>query len=257
MRSVHSAMSPSPPDVYRLPWDSEFFGVAIARVTPSRIAAADLASVTRWADEAGIDCVYFLADPADRESVSGAEGSGFSLVDVRVTLGRDVSRGAGAVDDPAVRPARPEDTLALREIARVSHRTTRFHRDARFDPERADEMYAVWIERAVAGELAQAVWVVDAGFGPLGYVTASREGACAAIGLIAVEPGSRGRGYGERLVRAALTWAGEQNAARMSVVTQGHEAAAIRFYERSGFTTQHVQLWYHYWPRRRSTAGSQ
>jgi GNAT superfamily N-acetyltransferase len=251
-------MSQSVPEAgERLPWDSDFFGVAIARVARPRATVAELASAVAWAERSSVDCLYFLADAADRASIAAAERNGFGLVDIRVTLDRRVPPPNTIEIDAGVRPAKAADAARLGSIARVSHRNTRFHRDGNFDPRRADEMYAVWIERAVNGELADAVWVVDTGGGPLGYLAASRSPTGASIGLVAIEDAFRGQGHGERLLRTALRWAADHDATRMSVVTQGHQASALQFYERSGFAARHVQLWYHYWSRRRSTAGSQ
>jgi ribosomal protein S18 acetylase RimI-like enzyme len=233
----------------RLAWDSAFFGVSIGRVAGTRPTGEDLARALRWASDASIDCLYLLADAGDPAAVRAAEAHGFSLADIRVTLDRPAAGPSGG-EDGGIRAARVEDVPGLAAIARASHRNTRFHRDTRFDARRADEMYAVWIERAVKGELADRVWVVDEGNGPAGYLAAARGDASASIGLVAVDAACRGRGYGERLVGAVLRWAAAAGAARISVVTQGQEPSALRFYERAGFTTRRVQLWYHYWPRR-------
>ena len=249
MPSVRSGMSRSTPDGCEpLAWDSAFFGVAIARVTPTRATTDDLAAAVEWARQDSVKCLYFLADANDDESVRAAEENGFSLVDVRVTLERSVLPVAASEDGGAgVRLATTADLPRLTSIARVSHRNTRFHRDKHFDARRADEMYAVWIERAVRGELAHAVWVVDEGDGPRGYLALSRDGTCSSIGLVAVEPSRRRLGYGERLLKTALGWTATRELTRISVVTQGHEASAVRFYERSGFTAQRIQFWYHRW----------
>ena len=240
-----------PETTERLDWDSAFFGLAIARVTLTRATSRELAGAVRWTSDASIDCLYFLADAADGASVRAAEENGFSLVDVRLTLERPVSPDVSSEqDDAAVRPATLDDLPVLTSIARLSHRNTRFHRDNRFDAQRADDMYAVWIERAVKGELADAAWVVDVGSGPVGYLTVSCDGVCASIGLVAVDASSRGLRYGERLVSSAVRWAAGQRLARLVVRTQGHEARAVRFYERAGFTTSAVQFWYHYWSGR-------
>ena len=245
-------MSSSTPDACtRLAWDSEFFGVSIARVLRTRVTTDELAAARRWAREASIDCLYLLAEAEDDETVRAAEQNGFSLVDVRVTLDRAVA-AAGAFDDAAIgaRRATPEDLPRLTAIARVSHRNTRFHRDPRFDPTRADELYAVWIERAVRGEQAGPVWVVDGAAGASGYLTLSRDADHASIGLVAMDASARGQGGGGRLLEAALHWSAEQGVSRLSVVTQGHQAASMRFYERRGFATRLVQFWYHFWTDR-------
>ena len=232
------------------PWDSAFFGARIAQITARRTTAEALALAVDRARHEAIDCLYFLADADDVTTVRAAEASGFALVDVRHTLDCAIDRGS--TDSPAdamIRLARPVDLPQLMDVARVSHRATRFHADKRFDPGRSDELYARWIERSIAGELADAVWVVDIDEAPRGYITASRGLTAASIGLIAVAPEYRGRGYGDRLLRTMLQWSAHEGLGRVTVVTQGRSAPSVRFYERAGFTSSTVEFWYHLWLR--------
>ena len=233
-----------------LAWDSSFFGRAIGRVTARQPTTADLARAVGDATGAGVECLYFLADASDQASVRAAEDNGFSLVDIRLTLERPAGTEPG-IDPPrgpgeAIRPARADDVPQLMAIARLSHRNTRFHQDARFDPGRSDELYAVWIERSVAGDLADIVWVADVAGAPRGYLTVTVAGGVATIGLVAVHPDDRGRGYGDQLLRAALAWASGRTP-RVSVVTQGRDPGAVRFYQRAGFLASAIELWYHRW----------
>ena len=248
----------------RRPWDSAFFGVAIAQIAAGRTTAGELAAAVAQANDASVECLCFLADADDQESVRAAEVNGFSLMDVRLTLECAVDATSSALArrsreakaalarrsreaKAAIRPAAPGDLPPLVALARTSHRNTRFHRDVRFDPARSDDLYAVWVERSVKGELADAVWVVDVDEAPSGYITASRGPAGASIGLVAVDEAYRGRGYGDQLLRTVLDWAAAQGIPRVSVVTQGRSAPAVRFYERAGFATSLIQLWYHRW----------
>jgi dTDP-4-amino-4,6-dideoxy-D-galactose acyltransferase len=230
-------------------WDSAFFGASIAQIAERRATAEQLTLAVRQAREEQIDCLYFLADAADLDTVRAAEATRFALVDVRLTLDSVIDREEARVPpgDRLIRPARTADLPQLMEIARVSHRYTRFHADTRLDPARSDELYARWIERSVGGKLADAVWVVDVDEAPRGYITASRGATAATIGLIAVAPEYRGRGYGERLLRTMMHWSATEGLGRVSVVTQGRSAPAVRFYERAGFTASTVEFWYHRW----------
>jgi len=234
------------------PWDSAFFGASIAQITARRATAEGLSVAVEQARQESIDCLYFLADADEAETVRAAEANGFALVDVRLTLDCAIDRAAKTVPSPVdgtIRPARSEDLPRLMALARLSHRQTRFHADPRFDPARSDELYAQWIERSVGGDLADAVWVVDVDQTPRGYITASRGAAVTSIGLIAVDPEYRGRGYGDRLLRTMIHWSASQGADLVSVVTQGRSAPAVRFYERAGFTASTVEFWYHRWLR--------
>ena len=242
----------------RRPWDSEFFGVAIGQVGAGRVTAPDLAAVVEQARLDAVECLYLLVDAADRDAIAAAERTGFSLTDVRLTMGRDLQAGGwrtGAPRADSIRTARTGDIVPLKSLARVSHRNTRFHRDPRFDPARSDEMYAVWIERSITGELADAVWVVDVDGVPRGYMTMAKRETDAAgvgdpaavIGLVAVAEDYRGRGYGDRLMDAALEWSTAQGLTHARVVTQGTNPTSVRFYERAGFAVSRVELWYHHW----------
>jgi GNAT superfamily N-acetyltransferase len=234
-------------------WDSAFFGVSIAQIATSRSTPEELARAVRDADHASIDCLFLLADAGDSEIVRGAEANGFALVDVRLTLDCAVEAAGRDVPLPgecaAIRPARPDDRAELMALARVNHRNTRFYRDGHFDRARCDELYAVWIDRSVSGALADVVWVVDVDAAPRGYLTVSGGPDAATIGLVAVDAAYRGRGYGNRLLHEAVRWASDRGLPRVSVVTQGHSAAAVRFYQQAGFASSRVQLWYHRWLR--------
>jgi GNAT superfamily N-acetyltransferase len=232
-------------------WDSEFFGVSIAQVSGRRATQDALARTVNDARKASVDCLYFLVDADDLATIRAAEANAFALMDVRLTLecaieGRVNDSGS---DDEMIRPARAGDLPRLTAIARLSHRNTRFHVDPHFDSIRSDDLYAVWIERSVKGELADAVWVADVDNLPRGYLTATRGVNAASIGLVAVDAEYRGRGYGERLLRAVQRWSRAEGASRLTVVTQGRSAAAVRFYERAGFSTSAVEFWYHRWLR--------
>lgn len=232
------------------PWDSDFFGMRIGQIAGERATDAELAAAVAQAAGSAVDCLYFLADAGDVETIRAAEGNGFELMDVRLRLARDTAAGPSdrsSAADAAIRQAREDDLPLLQALARVSHRNTRFSIDTRFAPGRADELYALWIERSVRGELADAVHVLEIDRAPRGYITLSAGSAGAVIGLVAVDGAFQGRGHGDRLLRSGLQWALQKGLDRMSVVTQGRSASSIRFYERAGFTTTRVQFWYHRW----------
>jgi len=57
-------------------------------VRGGRLNRETLAAIERWVAREAVECLYFLADPADPETAPLAEESGFRLVDLRVTLDR-------------------------------------------------------------------------------------------------------------------------------------------------------------------------
>jgi dTDP-4-amino-4,6-dideoxy-D-galactose acyltransferase len=68
------------------------------------------------------------------------------------------------------------------------------------------------------------------------------------IGLIAVAETQRGRGIGSLLIEAAHGWMAAAGAKKSTVVTQAANVPACRLYERTGYTLEHAENFYHFWP---------
>jgi dTDP-4-amino-4,6-dideoxy-D-galactose acyltransferase len=230
-----------------LPWDSQLFGIRIARIVSPSVDDATLTEALSWCREQHVACVYLLV-PGDHEpSIRAAEHARFELVDIRVTLATAIEPHPSA-PVTGVRQAQPKDRDALAALARISHRNTRFYFDRRFDTARCDDLYATWILKSVEGELADVVLVSHDGDAVDGYVSArvAAEGA-GNIGLIAVAPHAQGKGRGRALIASAFDWFRSRGVTHVTVATQGRSARALRFYEQCGFCTASVQLWYHLW----------
>ena len=60
------------------------------------------------------------------------------------------------------------------------------------------------------------------------------------LGLLLLEPGVRGRGLGEQVLRAAEDWAHSQGARRMRLACAEQNEAGRRFWERQGYRVDRV-----------------
>lgn len=229
-----------------LPWDSQFFGVRIARIVAPALDDRLLKDAVSWCRDQRVACVYLLVGADDGPSVRAAEHGRCHLVDIRVSLDAAIEPEP-AMPVRGVRQAGPGDRDALAALARISHRNTRFYVDGRFDSARCDELYATWMLKSLEGELADRVLVSDDQGTLEGYVSTRVTDGVGNIGLIAVAPDAQGKGRGQALMRAAFGWFRSGGVTRVNVVTQGRNAAALRFYEQCGFRTASVQLWYHLW----------
>ncbi|HEY3418265.1 MAG TPA: GNAT family N-acetyltransferase [Armatimonadota bacterium] len=185
-------------------------------------------------------CLYLLTAMEGRTEV---DRWGFRLADIRMTL----ERNTGAVTPgKGVRPARDADIPALAAIARESHTDSRFYADPGFPRERCDALYQTWIEKSCRG-YAKAVLVAEQDGRPAGYITCDWSEDVGHIGLVAVAGWARGAGLGRELVNASVDLFLRGELRRVSVVTQGRNVSAQRLYQRCGFLTASVQLWYHRW----------
>ena len=231
----------------RLGWDSAFFGFPVAQGEPA--TAGDVVAIDLWADIETIRCVYLLVPAASLEVRAAAESRGFSLTGIRVTCTSDVTIDALSVTSDAftVRPAEEADVPELERIAASSHSESRFYADGHFSRDSCESLYRTWIRRSCEG-WADGVLVADLGGQPQAYISlhvrAPDEGA---IGLFAVASNARKMGIGRALVRAGLGWFRDRQVKRVTVVTQAHNVAALRLYQRAGFFVSQVDLWFHKW----------
>jgi dTDP-4-amino-4,6-dideoxy-D-galactose acyltransferase len=228
----------------RLTWDSEFFGVEVARTALTRLSNVDLAALFSWCDAHGTDCLYFLADASHPETVRLAQQSGFTMVDFRVALEHSMTTEFQPA--AAVRPAAPQDLPELQRIARVSHRTSRFYSDGRFPAAQCDLLFERWIEKSCQA-WADTVFVATIDERPAGYVTCHIKNTRGEIGLFAVAPEARQRGFGRALLDTSLKWFKDSGCGSVQVVTQGASISAQRLYQSVGFRTCSVGLWFHRW----------
>ena len=229
-----------------LDWDSQFFGVTIARIEPSALVENG-GAVMAWC-EAHVDCAYLQADAADQPAVDAAGAHGFQLMDLRVTLelslaGRELPAAAAGI-----RPAVPSDLPALKPIARVSHRDTRFYVDRRFDRARCDELYDVWITKSVGG-WADHVVVAEVDGAAAGYVTCNRRSDHGEIALVGVSAAYRGSGLAMAMTIGALRWFQASGLTRVTVATQARNTAGLRLYQKAGFAVRTIEMTFHRWWR--------
>jgi GNAT superfamily N-acetyltransferase len=245
-------MSAETPCQY-LDWDSEFFGLRIARILSPKLNGEQMEQVLRWRESQCIDCVYWLVHADDSITVRLAEDCSFRLVDTPITFERtfdDLVSTDGDVDPSEIRISKPSDIPGLQAIAGVSHHDSRFYHDPNFPVSSCDSLYAEWIKRSCEG-YADVVLVAVSQDRPIGYISChlvgNEEGK---IGLFAVDRTVQGVGFGRRLLGKSLGWFKENGAKYMTVVTQARNCKAQRFYQRNGFVTRSVGLWYHRWFRR-------
>lgn len=234
-----------------LEWDSDFFGRRIGRMTVPRLTEATVRSAAAWSRANRVECLYFLGDADDPQTVRIAEGHGFGLVDVRITLDTQLDDGGPPAETSTsrcvIRPSRADDISALREIAQVSFRDTRFYYDGKFSEIQCKALYETWIEKSCNG-YADTVLVAETERRAVGFIACHLvDDSAGQIGLVGVSGDASGQGFGQALVSGALRWFRGRNRGRAIVVTQGRNCKAQRLYQRCGFVTRSLQLWYHWW----------
>jgi dTDP-4-amino-4,6-dideoxy-D-galactose acyltransferase len=239
-----------------LSWDSDFFGYKIGKVISRRLSPEHVASIQIWSEQNGVECLYLLADADHDETALLAEQNGFHLVDLRMTLIRknhittsEAVTNSFFVEGIGLRPVQSLDIDKLETIARTAYTDTRFYYDHHFSHSQCSELYATWIRRSCE-DFADQVLIAEYNSKAVGYITCKRllgENSKGAIGLMAVDSTMRGKGIGSALVKYSLEWFIGQGIQEVQVVTQGRNVMAQRIYQRCGFISSTVHLWYHRW----------
>jgi dTDP-4-amino-4,6-dideoxy-D-galactose acyltransferase len=241
----------------RLDWESDHFGLLAAQLTVPELDDDSLAALLRQARKMGVQLLVWPAQTGREVSAHLLSQFAGALVDRKATFTRSLAPTSAAhvhAGRPAVVPFRGSTpTPALVELALAAGAYSRFRVDPRIPAVRFESMYRQWIERSVAGQLADVVLVAapegdeDRAERPLGMITLAESGGVASIGLVAVAAEARGRGVGSALVQAAHEWMRARGAAQARVVTQLANAPACRLYERAGYDLTRVQPYYHFW----------
>jgi dTDP-4-amino-4,6-dideoxy-D-galactose acyltransferase len=242
MRAVNGAAVPA----FLLEWDSEFWGLTVARISGDTLTDEEWAVVDAWARSHHVDCLYFLARADDPGSIGVAQAAAFRLVDVRVEL---LWESTEVARQERIRTYRRDDLERLRTIARTRHENTRFYKDGSFPRERCADLYDTWIVRSCEENWADVVLVADHEHRASGYVTCHLDAVSGvgSIGLIAVAADAGSKGLGGELVLGALGWFREHGVDKISVVTQGANIGAQRLFQRCGFRSSSTGLWFHRW----------
>ena len=233
-----------------LPWDSSHFGFRIARAIPRQLDLNTCNELEASCVELKIECLYFLVDAAEQNTIAIIQSRRFDFVDIRLTLATRIADIPKVVPsgDVLFRLGNESDLEPLLPVARTSYLHSRFYVDPRFGSDKASLMYQVWLKNSLTTDFASAVVIAEMGGEPVGYAChLQNSDGEANIGLVGLAESARGVGCASGMLRFLGDWLCQQGFDRVNVVTQGRNIAAQRLYQRSGFVTRSVEMWFHKW----------
>ncbi|WP_208644582.1 dTDP-4-amino-4,6-dideoxy-D-galactose acyltransferase [Rahnella variigena] len=220
-----------------LVWESEFFRLKSARLTPD---AAATGITTQALDDYAL--VQAKVDASETHTLDALSALGFRLAEGETDICVTVTPQDNAL--AAGRLAIPEDIADVTAIARQAFRLSRF-RAPWYQPDDSARFYAMWAEKAVLGTFDHlCLWIDDEQGNGLGFVTLRRLSEDEVrIGLLAVRPEYQGKGAGKKLMAAAKKWCAEQGVSRLYVATQTGNLAALNLYLASGGKVARTAYW--------------
>jgi len=232
----------------RLEWDSDFLGLNTYRVDQDSNYSDEVHECIRALEDVRAELTYIFVPPGHDDIVREWQQTGARLVDTKITYHAPVSDEHGTAA-AGVRsfPANEQLPAALRDIALVSGRHSRFLTDPEMPNGTYERLYTLWLDRSVSREIADEVFVTESDGNITGFVTVTVRDDTAVIGLIAVDPSAQGGGIGSRLIDAVFHYAHSKSCSEVQVATQSENTGACRFYERNGFRELSRQMILHYW----------
>jgi spore coat polysaccharide biosynthesis predicted glycosyltransferase SpsG/ribosomal protein S18 acetylase RimI-like enzyme len=239
--------------VNRLDWDTAFFGRNIACLYPRRIRENILRFALAKCREDNIECLYYLCDCHDPESVRLVEKYRFHFVDVRLTYGLDLRtcpwKGQENGRFPfTIRPGLPADASALIKITGNTYIHSRYYFDRHFPADTCQRFYTDWIAKSLREDSRDTVFVAEAKGEIAGYVSCARVSRnCAQIGLLGIAEKYHDQEAGPALLRKCWEWCEANDLPLVEAVTQGRNMAAQRLFQSCGFRSKKTELWYHKW----------
>ncbi len=229
-------------------WDTNFFGIKVAQISRPRLSTNELSDIISELKRLHVRLVYWASEEEYDEAV--AKKLGGCLVDRKTTFSIDFSSvnlkeiASTDIVEPFIYSMPVADLEAL---AIESGKYSRFAVDPKLPRERFIALYKVWVNKSLSKEISDEVLVIRDGDHVVGMATLGEKDGRGNIGLIAVDSNSRGRKYGEKLVRAAQRWFISKGYEYGHVVTQGQNIPACKLYIKCGYSVEQIKFFYHFW----------
>ena len=224
-----------------LHWDSDFFGMRIAKANVS--SEEDLVWLSRQENDLRnqFDLIYIFSDLNVAIPFKGAK-----LVDRKAVF--STSNLDPFETCPAVKYWESLETPdSLISLALISGKYSRFKTDRHFPTGSYERLYTCWIEQSINRTIATDVFCYMVEDTPRGLLTLDCRGSMSVVGLVAVDEDCQHQGIGTSLIRHAVSYVHKHQGTRLSVATQLDNDPACRLYRKCGFSLESVTKIWHWW----------
>lgn len=236
--------------VKKLAWDTDFFGVGVGYVSSRNLTENIYRKIHKFSYANDIKILEYLCNCHDRESVQVAERQGFHFVDIRLTFEVKTKQMEMEVlpEGFSYGIAKPEHIEELKRVGSNIYKDSRYYFDGHFDPQKINEFYRGWVEKAVLGTFDDLCYCIFKGDRPVGFCTLRyTKLESANIGLVGFSEDFQGLGLGKKLMNYVIHESAAKGIKKIFVVTQGRNYMAQRLYQSAGYKTFSTELWYHKW----------
>ena len=228
-------------EVIPLHWDTEFFGIRIAKAIASSKEDIHILSRQESNLRNQFDLIYVFSEPDLDISFRNArlvdKKAVFSLRDIK-----PLERSMAVVNWESSKT--PDSLISL---ALISGKYSRFKIDPQFPAGSYERLYTHWIEQSVNKTIATDVFCYMEEGHPCGLLTLEIHDGIGVIGLLAVDVNSQRHGIGTSLIKQAISYMYNHDGRHLSVATQMDNEPACRLYRKCGFSLESVTNIWHWW----------
>lgn len=231
-----------------LDWDSDFFGMTVARINEQNPTADELIILLSELKHKFVKLVYWPSERKyDDNIIKRLNGN---LLDIKTTFAIDFNHIVqGDFNSPKIVEVYSESMPLsdLEDLAIQSGEYSRFAVDPNLPRDKYIALYKTWIKQSLCKKLANEVLVIRDTKHTVGVITLGEKNGRGDIGLIAVNIDHRGKKYGKKLIHAAQQWFVKNEYRFGQVVTQGLNIPACNLYKKCGYSIEKVEYYYHFW----------
>lgn len=215
--------------IIHLPFDTNLFNYPVGKV----ILESNWDEKTFLELSEGFKLVYIFS-----EIELEIQSSDIQLQDIKVTFKKNLNEAPNQED---VHKYAGPFSYELLELAYESGIYSRFRRDSRLSNGEFRKLYKTWISEAIKHKHVYITPYLE------GMLTLSFENEVGNIGLLAVSKEHQGKGWGRKLLNAAIFFTNEKGIKALKVATQELNRQALGLYSSLGFQEVDRVYIYHYW----------
>jgi len=238
-------------NVTLLDWDTRLLGISTAKILPENLTTDELAAILNDLRQREVRLVFWCA-AATTENQTAAQKFDGILVDHKLTYICDLpamtaTKNPAKISDKIAFYPQADPDQKLLNLAYEIGKYSRFCQDPSLSENQFKAIYAEWMTNSTYHRNAMDVMVIPDLQGWAGMVTLGEKNQRGDIGLLAVAPHARGKGYGKILVESAQAYFAEKGFQQSQVVTQQENIPACKLYESCGYQLEKLEYFYHFW----------
>jgi len=227
-----------------LEWDSTFFGFKIGRIVLDKELDVQN-SLFELEKKESVLTYVFSREPVEKSMLRRYNGE---LADTKVWFTKTIlDVDANFSDKSIVEDAKYLDKEKIYKLAYLSGNYSRFKLDSNIPRKKFEQMYKLWVDNSLSGNLASKVFVYLLSNEIVGFVTLAVKDGFGEIGLIAVAAEAQGKSIGSKLIHRVEVFLKQNGIEELRVPTQKENRQAMQFYKKNNFLVLEEILIYHFW----------